>query len=84
MAENGTKDMLVVDWGQAVCPRSLEQKQIEGDLREQYGLGTRLLFCVDAHAAARVTHRGIIGMVENEKSIGRVLTSRSVTHRQQR
>jgi hypothetical protein len=60
------------------------QKQIEGDLREQYGLGTRLLFCVDAHAAARVTHRGIIGMVENEKSIGRVLTSRSVTHRQQR
>jgi hypothetical protein len=44
IAENGTDDMLMVDWGQVMFPRSFIPIRIEGDIPPHYGLGARLLF----------------------------------------
>jgi hypothetical protein len=65
IAENGTNNMLVVDWGQVIYPRSFEPKKIEADLREHYGLGARLLFA-QMLMQQLMAHQGIIGMVESE------------------
>jgi hypothetical protein len=65
IAENGTNNMLVVDWGQVVYPRSFESIRIEGDMEPHYGLGARLLFA-QMLIQQLMAHRGIIGIVENE------------------